>query len=151
MLQKFIGKIWKALPQPVRRRSIRVSQRKFTVSAAAVILNDKREVLLLNHVLRPYSDWGLPGGFLGPGEQPEEAIRREIREETGIALENLRMVRIRTIDKHVEIMYTATSRDAPEVKSREIISLGWFAGDKLPENLPRSQIQLIKQVLNAEV
>ena len=84
MIRERIGFAWKILPPWLRLKIIRTTQQKFTVSAAAIITNDNGEVLLLNHVLRPFSGWGLPGGFLGAGEQPEEAIRREIREETGI-------------------------------------------------------------------
>ena len=127
---------------------IRATQQKFTVSAAAIITNDNGEVLLLNHVLRPFSGWGLPGGFLGAGEQPEEAIRREIREETGIELERLRMFRIRTLERHVEILFVAIADGEPAVKSREILELGWFAVGAMPAGLPRAQAALIKVVLS---
>ena len=33
--------------------------------------------------------WSFPAGFLNPGETPEEAGRRELREETGIDIEKL--------------------------------------------------------------
>jgi ADP-ribose pyrophosphatase len=33
--------------------------------------------------------WEIPAGKLEPGESPEEAARRELREETGLAVENL--------------------------------------------------------------
>jgi 8-oxo-dGTP pyrophosphatase MutT (NUDIX family) len=31
-----------------------------------------------------YANWGFPKGHLEPGEQPEEAALREVREETGL-------------------------------------------------------------------
>jgi 8-oxo-dGTP pyrophosphatase MutT (NUDIX family) len=33
--------------------------------------------------------WGLVGGHVEPGETPEDAARREVREETGFAVGNL--------------------------------------------------------------
>ena len=101
MLRKQIGFAWKTLPSWLRLSIIRATQQNFTVSAAAIITNAGGEVLLLNHLLRPYSGWGLPGGFLTASEQPEEAIRRELREETGLELENLRMF-MQKVGAHVE-------------------------------------------------
>jgi len=148
MIRERIGFVWKILPPWLRLRIIRTTQQKFTVSAAAIITNDNNEVLLLNHVLRPFAGWGLPGGFITAGEQPEEAIRREIREETGIELERLRMFRIRTLERHVEMLFVAVADGEPAVKSREILELGWFEIGQLPEGTPRSQAELIKVVLS---
>ncbi|HYJ90680.1 MAG TPA: NUDIX hydrolase, partial [Pyrinomonadaceae bacterium] len=79
MLREAIGKVWKMLPKAARLRLVRATQTTFTVSVAAIVINEKREVLLLNHVLRPKSGWGFPGGFLDAGEQTHEAIRREVK------------------------------------------------------------------------
>jgi ADP-ribose pyrophosphatase YjhB (NUDIX family) len=136
------------LPPWVRLKIIRATQQKFTVSAAVIITDDNGKVLLLDHVLRPFSGWGLPGGFLGAGEQPEEAIRREIREETGIELNELRLFRIRTLERHVEMLFVAMADGEPAVKSREILRLGWFDVSSMPAGLPRAQAELIKVVLS---
>ena len=145
---KTIGSIWRVLPGWLRWKIIRTTQAKFTVSTAAVITNDKNEVLLLNHALRPFSGWGLPGGFVSPPEQPEEAIRREIREETGIELDELKLFRVRTVRKHVEILFTAKAIGEPSVNSREILELGWFDVDSMPENLSVGQKRLIESILS---
>lgn len=151
MIANWTGIVWKKLPQFVRWKIIRVTQPKFTVSAAAVITNDQGEVLLLNHVIRPKSGWGLPGGFIEHGEQPDEGIRREIREETGIEMNSLRMFRVRTLGTHVEMLFTAKADGTPEVKSREIKELGWFGLPALPEKLNGAQKTLIRQVLDGDV
>jgi ADP-ribose pyrophosphatase YjhB (NUDIX family) len=149
MFGKQIGFAWKILPPWARRKIIRVTQQRFTVSAAAVIRNPDGKVLLLNHILRPSSGWGLPGGFLSSFEQPDEAIRRELREETGLELENVEMFRVRTIRNHVEILFTANPIGEATVKSREITELGWFAADALPEGLPRGQKEIVRHVIRA--
>lgn len=131
----------------MRLKIIRATQQKFTVSAAAVITNAEGKVLLLNHVLRPYSGWGLPGGFLTNAEQPEDAIEREIREETGLEMENLKMFRVRTIGRHVEFLFRADAAGEATVHSREILELGWFGVKELPEGLPKSQKDVIRQLL----
>jgi 8-oxo-dGTP diphosphatase len=151
MIANWAGIVWKKMPWSVRSRIIRITQAKFTVSAAAVITNGQGEVLLLNHVLRPKSGWGLPGGFIEHGEQPDDGIRREIREETGIEMNNLRMFRVRTLGTHVEILFTAEAVGMPEVKSREIKDLGWFGSGRMPEKMNAAQKALIEQVLNGSV
>lgn len=147
MLRKAIGDVWKLLPRRLRAKIVRLTQQKFTVSAAAVVINQEREVLLLNHVLRPGSGWGLPGGFLAKGEQPEEGIRREIREEIELELDSLAMYRVRTVGTHIEIIFTARAAGEPRVNSREIYELGWFDQASLPAKLSISQRNVIDKVM----
>lgn len=151
MLKKSVGLIWEKTPYFLRVRLIRATQPKFTVSVAAIITNERSEVLLLDHVLRPYFSWGIPGGFIEAGEQPENAVRREIREETGLELAQTEMIRIRTINRHVEILFRARANGAATVKSREINDLGWFAAGEMPKQMSRTQKQLIEQVLRGEI
>ncbi len=87
MLINFLGAIWRHLPGSVRRRLSRLGQSRFTVTTAAFIFDGDGRLLLLEHVFRPDSGWGVPGGFLTKGEQPEAGLRRELREEIGIEVE----------------------------------------------------------------
>ena len=151
MIRQTIGKIWKKLPHSLRTLAVRTTQARFTISAAAVVVNDGGEVLLLNHVLRPRSGWGFPGGFLDAGEQPADAIKREVFEETGIELNSLILYSVRTTKRHMEIIFLARSSGEAKVSSREIYELGWFAADKLPHGVTRAQESLIREVLRPEI
>jgi TDG/mug DNA glycosylase family protein len=66
-----------ALPEPEHR------------PAARALLFDERDRLLLIRYVGPDGGawWALPGGALVPGESDEEALRRELAEETGLPAE----------------------------------------------------------------
>ena len=149
MLMKAAEKVWKLIPRELRTWLTRRFHPTFTVSAAGIITNEKGQVLLLDHVLRPVSGWGVPGGFMSRGEQPDEALRREIREETGLELADIRLYRCRTLRRHIEIIMTARGIGEPEVKSREIKRLGWFDLDNMPEDMSLDQQFLIQKVLGS--
>ena len=58
---------------------------KTTVSVAAVIEGEKHKILLVWEGDLPYHDWWVvPGGYVKPDETVQEAMKREVREETGL-------------------------------------------------------------------
>ena len=63
-------------------------------TVAAVLLKDS-QILVSKRAREPFKDrYDLPGGFLEYGEDPFQAVIREVREETGIIvqLEDLRIL-----------------------------------------------------------
>ncbi|MBV9216712.1 MAG: NUDIX domain-containing protein [Acidobacteria bacterium] len=141
------GKVWKLLTPGWRSRLARLLQPTFTASAAGIITNTKGEVLLLDHLLRPRSGWGIPGGFLKKGEQAHEAMIREVREECGIEVSDARLYRVRTLRRHIEIIFTATAEGEPKVASREITQAKWFSLEELPSEMSRGQHEVIHAAL----
>lgn len=56
--------------------------------AAAVIIRDGRILMVHERSHRSGREWWtLPGGGIEPGETPEQAVRREVLEETGLVVE----------------------------------------------------------------
>ena len=147
MFKKIVGTIWRKMPRFLRLKVIRLTQTKFTVSVAAVVTNADGKVLLLEHVLRPASGWGIPGGFVNYGEQPAEAIERELEEETGLRLENIKLFRVRILKSHVEFIFQANAEGAGKVFSREILTVEWFTPDKMPEEMSSVQKATVQAVL----
>lgn len=141
MFQNLISRVWRKLPARMRRWTMRLAHTHFTVTAGAVIFNDKSEVLLLKHRFRAGSGWGLPGGFMEHGEQPIDALRRELREEIGLELDDVEVFAARSFrkPKQVEVLFRA--RANADVKSRtiEVERAEWFALDSLPKGLPHDQ------------
>ena len=60
---------------------------------SAIVLNKKREVLLVLRDRDPYSGkWCLPSGFVELNESVEKAVIRELKEETGISGKVIRLI-----------------------------------------------------------
>ncbi|MFI5933631.1 NUDIX hydrolase [Actinoplanes sp. NPDC051494] len=110
-------------------------------SVSAVVLNDRGELLLgqRSDNLR----WALVAGMMDPGEQPAEAIVREVLEETAveITVERLAGVVQHSVvygnGDHCEFVNTwfrcrAVGGEA-RVNDAESLEVGWFALDDLPE------------------
>ena len=64
-----------------------MSTPKHILSAAAVVVNDKNEMLLIKG---PRRGWEMPGGQVEEGESLSQAAIRETKEESGIDIEIIR-------------------------------------------------------------
>jgi 8-oxo-dGTP diphosphatase len=60
-------------------------------SVRAILLDEEDRVLLCRHAIpKPAGEvvvWAAPGGGVEPGEPPLTALRRELREEVGLAID----------------------------------------------------------------
>ncbi len=68
------------------------THRQPKLAVDCIILVDGR--VLLIHRRNPPHGWALPGGFVEYGETVEDAVRREMKEETGLDLQDLRQFRV---------------------------------------------------------
>lgn len=150
MLSEFLGAIWRHLPAVVRRNAGGMTQSRFTVTVGAVLFDEAERILLLDHVFRTRAGWGLPGGFLMKGENPEDALRRELREEVAIEIANVKLIFTRTLGqpKQVEIYFRARVIGDPKPSSFEIKGAQWFAPDQLPPDLSNDQRRLIERAMS---
>ena len=131
---------------------MRLTHTRFTVTAGAVIFNDQKQVLLLKHRFRAGSGWGLPGGFLERGEQPIDALRRELREEIGLELEDVEIFAARSFKKpkQVEVLFRARANANVKSLTMEVERAEWFSTDSLPEGLPRDQRRYVERAAKTD-
>lgn len=67
---------------------------RFYLNAAAavmaIILDSSQKILVAVRGREPAAGtWDLPGGFVDPGESAEQGLRREIKEEVGLTVDQL--------------------------------------------------------------
>jgi len=83
-----------------------------------IVINGR--ILLIYRKNAPVG-WALPGGFVEYGETVEQAVRREMQEETGLELEGLKQFRVysdpgRDPRGHcVSVVFSAQGKGSPQV------------------------------------
>ena len=122
------------LPSSIKRVLVRFTEAKFMVGVLGIVLDDEGRVLLFRHTYRPFAPWGLPSGFLKPNETPAEAIEREVREETGLAIETIGVLEVRTgaRPQRLDVWLRCRSRGGSTKPSAEVDEARFFELDALP-------------------
>jgi NAD+ diphosphatase len=88
-------------------------------------------------------------GYVEPGETLEDCVRREVREEVGLRLRNIRYFGSQSWPFSGSLMVGFTAEQAGgeiTVDGREILEAGWFAADQLPE-IP-GKISIARQLID---
>jgi 8-oxo-dGTP diphosphatase len=98
---------------------------KHIVSAAAIVLNDKSEILLVKSPLR---GWEMPGGQVEVGESIKAAAIRETKEESGIDIEILRFCGIfQNVNKSIcNTLFLGKPIGGEPTTSPESVDVGFF-------------------------
>jgi NAD+ diphosphatase len=115
------------------------------ISPAMMVLIKKGDaVLLARHTLSPTGRFSPLAGFLEAGESIEEAVHREVFEEVGLAVQNIRYFGSQSwpFPHSLMIAYTADYVSGEiRVDQNEIAEARWFGpDDAFPEPYPEVSI-----------
>ncbi|PRO64914.1 NUDIX hydrolase [Alkalicoccus urumqiensis] len=134
-----------------------VGQYPLLLPGSCIILyNAERNEVLLQK--RDDGEWGLPGGLMELGERFEETAVREMKEETGVALDpaELQLFNVFSGEDYfvtapngdpyyaVTALYTALDPEQPLSEGdEETEALDWFKLDALPQNKRRNHAHFL--------
>lgn len=119
---------------------------------AIVIFNDKNELLLIKRKEEPAKgEWALPSGFIELNEQPQDAAKRELFEETRINARELKLIDVfeQKSKKYKSVLvlaYIGFTKDQP-VAGDDAEEAKFFATKNLPQIPFESHIRAIRKSL----
>jgi 8-oxo-dGTP diphosphatase len=91
-------------------------------TVSAIVERDGRVLLTRRGIEPRLGMWDTPGGFIEAGEEPPDALRRELLEETGLAIE-------------VGDFAARVVGDGEGTPTDDVTEIGWFEPDALPAEL----------------
>ena len=121
--------------------------------AVAVAVRDKKFLLIKRGIEPRKGMWGSASGFIETGETPQEACLRELKEETGVSGNIVKLVGVRRLEDEqiygdmLAIIYLVqvNEGEVPEAGS-DVDEARFFTIDELPEYFTRIFRSLIEEV-----
>ena len=125
------------------------------LGVAGVVINSQGQWLV---VKKAYSGlkgrWSLPAGFVNEGESVDQAILRELKEETGLDCEVSGLIGFRSgvireeISDNMAIFYCQRKDEEQRltIQEEELLEVGWIDPQELV-NDPMASV-LIKEIVN---
>ena len=128
--------------------------------SVVIILNEQNDVLLQK---RHDGYWGLPGGLMDLGESFEEVAKREVFEETGLVVENLKFLNVFSGSEYyfkvpngdelysvTAVYYTKDISGEMKIDYSESEKMQYFSINNLPNELSDEYRGFIEQYIDCE-
>ncbi len=131
------------------------------VGAVGAVFNDAGQVLLVEHMFRTDFPWGLPGGWVEQGEDPADAVQREIEEELDLKVqirqlllsEQVGLTSFSTHPPHLGLAFYCRFVSGECVITPEVLSAEWTEPQDIQRELAPFQhkaIILAKDIFDQE-
>ncbi len=122
------------------------------VGMGVFVFKDGKFLMLQRQGAHGAGSWSIPGGHIEYGEKFEETARREIMEEVGIKIKNIRFGAVtndyfKSEGKHYLTIWMLSdwqSGEAGNMEPEKCLDMKWCTFDNLPTNLFYPWKQLLK-------
>ncbi len=129
-------KIYKALPVYLQRKIVRILYPGYVVAAKVLVTLPDGRFLAVKTTYADY--WDIPSGHCDPSESPNDAASRELREETGLVIDNMQQVGVIFYPalKTVQVLFAHQLKAMPETSADnvEISHISWVERDEIQLN-----------------
>lgn len=131
---RLLAIVFNRFPVRWQRRFMTAAHQKFLVGVVGIGVDERGRVLLAMHRFGS-PRWRLLGGFIRRGERLEDALRREIEEETGLRVQIGPLFEAEAGYRwaRIELVYPYRVIGGTERVSGELAELRWYTRDALPE------------------
>jgi len=106
--------------------------------AVIVAITDGDRLLMSRYRDRPYRGYALIAGFVEIGETFEETIRREVMEEVGLKVKNIRYFKSQpwafTDTEMIGFFAELDGDDTIRLQEDELSEAGWYTRDEIPDD-----------------
>lgn len=119
-------------------------QQEFKVGVFGIIKNKEDHFLLC--LRNDYNIWNLPGGKLEKGESPWQGVIREVKEETGLDVEIIKLIGVYSKPNKDEIVFSFECKvlGGELILNDEAKDIKYFSLNEIPENTVQKQVERIK-------
>ncbi len=127
--------------------------------SAVIISNEKGEILLQQRDY-PRGKWCFPGGLMELAESTEDTAVREVWEETGLKVSDLKLMGVYSGSEYlchaangdewyvVTTVYTTSQFEGvAEVHDQESLNVAWFDPRNVPDTLVKTHQKMLKDYI----
>ena len=130
----------------------------YNVGVGGAVVHEERLLLVRRASRRGRGNWQVPGGFIEPDETIEQAVIREVLEESGVNTEVRGVLGIRNrydpdVDNSLYVVMLLSPLDLnPQPDNHEVDRAGFFSLEEIRalEQVPAINLEIAQRTLSAD-